>query len=252
MHWKVYPILISTFLLLLPASTKAQSNAPLDDETLSELTVLTYLKSYQIEPGQSHTFTLLKPSKVPFPSWEEARTQVIWSVEPQKGVHIDPINGELRVDKSTPGGSIFEVKANVENGRRILSFQVYVFTRESHPLVNIWKQKAIVLCSSGKKVIPDEPIRELIFWADGTFSVTWHPFETYKDYWGSYSYDKKKGRIRFKVEEGGHIPADIDGEGYYAIRGTGELILKGIWLGSKMEETKPDVCSMIFTLSDGL
>ena len=158
----------------------------------------------------------------------------------------------LGSNKSTTGGSIFEVKADVENGRRILSAKVYVFTRESHPLVMMWKQKAIVLCGSGKEIIPDDSIRELIFWADGSFSVTWHPLEAYRDYWGSYAYDKKKGSIRFNVENGGYIPADIDGKGYYRINSTGNLILKGIWLGSEREKAKPDVCSMIFTLSDGL
>lgn len=238
-------------MLLLPASTKAQSNAPLDDKTLSELSILTYLKSFQIEPGHSHTFTLLKRSDGSFPPWEEIRPQVRWSVEPQKGARIDPVTGEFKVDKSTAGGSIFEVQADVENGRRILSVKVYVFTRESHPLVMMWKQKAIILCGSEKKIIPDDPIRELIFWADGTFSVTRHPFETYRDYWGSYTYDKK-GSITFNIENGGHIPADIDGKGHYKISGTGDLILKGIWLGSEREKAKPDVCSMIFGLSDGL
>ena len=98
MRWKVYSILISTFLLLLPASTKAQSNTPLDDKTLSELSILTYLKSYQIEPGHSHTFILLKRSDGSFPPWEEVRAQVSWSVEPQKGAHINPMTGEFRVE----------------------------------------------------------------------------------------------------------------------------------------------------------
>jgi hypothetical protein len=249
MHWKVYPILISTFLLLLPSSTKSQSDSHLDDKTLSQLSILTYLKSYQIEPGQSHTFTLLKRVEG-FPPWEEAKAQVTWSVEPQKGVHIDPVTGEFRVDKSTPAGSIFEVKAAVENGCRILSAKVYVFTPETHPLVNLWKEKAEVACGSQEALSPANPIRELIFWADGTFSVTWKPFETYRDYWGTYTYSKEKGKIRFKVEAGNNIPANIDGEGYLTLKKNGDLVLKSIWLGSMEEEAKPNVCRMIFVKSD--
>jgi hypothetical protein len=251
MRWKIYPILISTFLLLLPSSTKAQSDSPLDDKTLSELSILTYLKSYQIVPGHSHTFTLFKGATVPgFPPWEEAKAQVIWSVEPQKGAHIDPVTGEFRVYKSTPAGSVFEVKANVEKGRRILSIKVYVFTPETHPLVNRWKQKAEVACGSQKALPPANPIQELLFWADGTFSVTWQPFETYRDYWGTYTYNKKKGRIVFKVEEGANIPANIDGEGDLTLKKNGDLILKGIWLGNRPEEEKPNICRMIFVKSN--
>jgi hypothetical protein len=251
MHWNVYLILLTTLLSLFPVSTQIQSNDTLDDKTLSELSILTYLKSYQIEPGHSHTFTLLKRSNLGFPPWEEVKAQVRWSVEPQQGAYIDPLSGEFTVDESTPGGSIFEVKADVESGRRVLSAKVYVYTRETHPLVRIWKQEAIALCGSGKRVIPNHPIRELIFWADGTFSVTWHPFETYRDYWGIYTYDRKKGTIKITVDKGNKIPSDIDGEGYYSLRQNGELVLKGIWLGSSEEEEKPNVCSMFFTESDG-
>ena len=249
MCWKVYPILIATFLLLPLSEAKAQSDSQLDDKTLSQLSILTYLKSYQIEPGQSHTFTLLKRVEG-FPPWEEANAQVTWSVVPQKGAHIDPVTGEFKVDKSTSAGSIFEVKADVENGRRILSTKVYVFTPETHPLVNRWKEKAEVACGSQKALPPANTIQELLFWADGTFSVTWRPFETYRDYWGTYTYNKKKGRIIFKVDAGNNIPANIDGEGYLTLKENGELILKGIWLGNRPEEEKANICRMIFVKSN--
>jgi hypothetical protein len=33
--------------------------------------------------------------------------------------------------------------------------------------------------------VPELPIQELVFAADSTFAVTWFPFESYVDYWGT-------------------------------------------------------------------
>jgi hypothetical protein len=95
--------------------------------------------------------------------------------------------------------------------------------------------------------VPDLHIEELEFRADGTFSVTWVPFEIYKDYWGAYSYDLKQGTIKFVVEHGNYVPSDIDGNGTFEISQSGQLTLKDIWLGSKKSEDKPDVCKIIFS-----
>jgi hypothetical protein len=243
MNWKTNRLSIAVFVLLSPVCVRAQVESPLDDDTLSGLK-LSYLKSYQIQPGQSHTFNFFNSNREPI------KPQVAWSIEPQQSASIDPATGELTVYKSTPAGSVFEVKANIESGRRILSIKVYVFTPQTHPLVNRWKEKAEVACGSQKALLPANPIQELLFWADGTFSVTWRPFETYRDYWGTYTYSKEKGTIRFKVEGGSNIPANIDGEGYLTLNKNGELVLKGIWLGNKTEEDRPDVCRMIFVKSN--
>lgn len=243
MNCKPTLLSIAAFMLLFPLCVRAQVKSPLDENTLNSLE-LSYLKSYQIQPGQSHTFDFFNSEREP------VKPQVVWSIEPQEGAQIDSDTGEFIVYKSTPAGSVFKVKANIENGRRILSIEVYVFTPQTHPLVDRWKEKAEVACGSQEALPPANPVQELLFWADGTFSVTWKPFETYRDYWGTYTYRKEKGKIRFKVEGGNNIPANIDGEGYLTLKKNGDLILKGIWLGNRPEEPKPKVCRMIFVKSN--
>ena len=53
-----------------------------------------------------------------------------------------------------------------------------------------------------------EPVRELIFKADGHYSVTWAPFETYKDYWGAWRYDAATRVLTLSVEGGNYQPSD--------------------------------------------
>jgi hypothetical protein len=44
-----------------------------------------------------------------------------------------------------------------------------------------------------------DSIGELHLHSQG-FAVTFQPFETYKDYWGTYSYDVNRRQIRFEVD----------------------------------------------------
>jgi hypothetical protein len=231
----------------------AQSESTLDEATLDKLT-LSLERSMALQPGRTHQFALYTFECCVF--LEPVKACVSWSVEPKVGAHIDPQSGLLTVDKATPNGTVFTVSANVENGRKILTTKVHVFEPEANPLVGMWREKTQTRCNSEKVAVPDLPIEELEFRADGTFSVTWVPFEIYKDYWGAYSYDLKQGTIELVVEGGNDVPPGIDGNGSFEITQSGQLTLKDIWLGSKesekesedeKSEDKPAVCKLIFS-----
>jgi hypothetical protein len=250
MRQMIHLTLMAAFIGLSLLTAFGQVEPTLDEETLKEVFLYHHLasdrKSIDFLPGQKHKFSLLKTECCVI--WKEVKARVSWSVEPTMGAHIDPITGDFYVDATTPPGTVFTVKADVESGRRILTAKVYVYTPKTHPLVRIWEQKAEIACGTGKTQTPKKPIRELTFYADGTFSVTRVPIETMVDYWGTYTYDSKKGRIKFTVSEGGGYdpPADIDGEGSIELK-DGDLILNGIWLGSRGEEQKRNVCGLIFS-----
>lgn len=72
---------------------------------------------------------------------------------------------------------------------------------------------------------------ELIFTTDGHFSVTWNPFETYYDYWGSYEYDNKTGALVLVVESGHYIPKELDLNGTVKTNQNNELVLLDMYLG---------------------
>ena len=54
-------------------------------------------------------------------------------------------------------------------------------------------------------------IGEVIFRPDGTFAVTWAPFETYVDYWGTYRFDPGTGELALTPDGGNFVPADVAG-----------------------------------------
>jgi hypothetical protein len=168
-----------------------------------------------------------------------------WSLTPANGADIDPTTGILNIDPGTPSGSVFTVRADVESGRHVVEIQVHIYTPEANPLIGSWREAAQLACDTRAEVVREEAIEELIFFADGTFSVTWFPFESYKDYWGTYTFDLAQGTLELTVTGGNTIPPDVDGQGRFALDATG-LVLSDVWLGTPSMESGPVHCGHRF------
>jgi hypothetical protein len=216
----------------------------LDQNTLESLT-LSMEYTLAMQPGESHAFSLGVVECCYF--FEPLDACATWSVVPTAGASIDSQTGVLTVDATTPSGSVFRVSADVEDGRRVVSIEVHIFTPDANPLVGTWTEEAQFTCGTGEEVVPDEAIGELRFWADGRFAVTWFPFEVYYDYWGTYTYDLADGTIDLVVTGGNYVPDYVDGGGLFSFDEQGRLILSDIWLGSSHGETGPANCGHRFS-----
>lgn len=171
----------------------------------------------------------------------------IWTASPVEGVTVDT-NGLLTVDASVPDGTVFTVTANRDPVGPSASLQVHVYTPEARPLVGLWRESKQVACGTGAESEPETTIGELRFGADGTFSVTWHPFEIFVDYWGTYEADRETGALTLTVTSGmAPTPEDFDGEGRFEVRDDGSLVLEGIWLGSSpYRDASTPACGHVF------
>lgn len=107
-----------------------------------------------------------------------------------------------------------------------------VVARDAVVLTGIRGQRSVEGCGQL------QPVRELEFSAGNRFSVTFLPFETYKDYWGTYSFDAASGRLVMTVSGGNFVPAGLDLEGTARVDG-GRLILEGMYLGSREPSAVP-------------
>jgi len=98
---------------------------------------------------------------------------------------------------------------------------------ETIPWTGCWRELQRIDCETGEEFESDESIGELRLRSDGRFSVTWHPFESYTDFAGSYVTNEIEGSITFD-----HIDSSgYDGEGLYYMRENGDLELIDIWFG---------------------
>jgi hypothetical protein len=199
----------------------------LDEDTLSRLQ-LSLIAGIEMQPGETRNMTV--GTGVCCVYFEPVDACVTWSVEPGEAATISE-SGELTIGSSTAHGTVLTVTADVENGRRLISDEVYVYDLAQNPLVGNWHEAAQFTCGDQQEVMPNQPIQELKFHADGKVDVTWMPFEVYIDYWGTYKVSGD-GSIELTITSGAYVPDDLDGTGRYAIDEDGQLILQDMWLGS--------------------
>ena len=82
-------------------------------------------------------------------------------------------------------------------------------------------------------------INELILKDNGKFSFTQMPFETYKDYWGSYTINKKVHTINFQIKNGNNVPKDTKLKNvHYYFDKEGHLILNNFYYGTISKQSK--------------
>lgn len=201
--------------------------------------------SLDVKPGERRTLQIYVRQG---PATHSPDACVEWSLEAGAAATLEAKTRTLTVDKAAPSGGAIRVRAQIKGARGPLTAELRVFEPRANPLVGVWHEVAPVSCAAPKGcVAAAEPISELEVTADGSFSVTWHPFETYRDYWGTWQADNKAGTFRFVIKDGNFKPADFRGEGRFSIDRTGNLKLDGVWLGAP-GETRPGKpsCAYVF------
>ena len=220
---------------------------PLDPQTLKAVSL--EFGSVDLEPGATHTLRLTQIVCCAFPT--DVPAEVRFSMDPSDFATVDPDTGFLKIAPNAWPGLSFRIYADIEHGRRIVSADVNVYTRNSNPLRGYWTQLYEVLCNGGGLYAPTLPIQSLQFRGDGRFSVTWILLELYTDYWGFYTFDKPAGHLTMGIRDGNYIPPVFAGDGTYTIteqNGVRTLTLHGHNLGLRSSDAgHPPVCGAIFT-----
>ena len=147
------------------------------------------------------------------------------------------------------------------HSRTVAALAVVVAAGQTNPpVVGSWQQTAWKLCKPVAQLAAtdvDPPIDDLVFRPDGTFGVMWrgggaqtadipHVFVAVPDYNGHYSIDAAAHRVRMRVDNGLFVPRDFSGDGTYSVSGD-QLVLTGVWFGTKQATHKPDICELTFT-----
>jgi hypothetical protein len=98
---------------------------------------------------------------------------------------------------------------------------------EDMPWSGCWREVGQLDCDTGDEFEPEEEIGELRLNPDGSYSITWHPFETYTDYAGKYTIDEANHTIAFNHPDS----SKYDFSGFFMVRSNGDLILTDMWFG---------------------
>jgi hypothetical protein len=166
---------------------------------------------------------------------------VRWSLDARAPARIDA-QGRLQVSARAAPGTEFRVHAAM--GGATSAQAVHVVDPRLSPVAGTWGQAQPPACTpaAGGEM---EPVREMELRRDGRFTVTFTPFETYRDYWGRYTYDARTGALAMHVEGGNRVPPGLDLEGTAHVA-NGRLMLDGFWLGQP-DPAHPRACRYTFS-----
>ena len=166
------------------------------------------------------------------------------SVAPESAAKVTADGGGVQISPQATDGEQIPVSVLVDG--RVVKGAIRVVDPMAHPLAGRWIERS-VRCDAPQQTAGHQPIKELEFAADGRFSVTWAPFETYRDYWGSYAFDPKRGSLSFQVTGGNHVPVDLHLVGTARLSDTMHILtLSGLSLGEPEGPSLPQSCTITF------
>ena len=220
----------------------AQCDNPPSEDELGYVYIACCGDSVAVAPGTSVPMRLTYYLNGEFRDYTSCAS---WSVDPPAYLSMDGATGILTTSEIAPDGHPFVVIANFQNGRRLIAGRGLVVRPELHPLLGVWTETSRFACGSGQPISNDPRMRELVFRADGTFTVTLEPFEVYIDYRGKYIADYETGRLTLQVTSGNQVFDEFEGYGRFRIDESGRLVVTGLSFGRYPADRRP-ACKYIF------
>jgi hypothetical protein len=198
----------------------------------------------EVVPGETQTLQVLFTTRPgaydPLPD----TCRVRWSLSANSHATVDDA-GRMVIAAGAPLGSTFGLVATLADGRTAHSM-VRVVRRGEGSLVGTFREVGRSACRGGRELVPPEPVRELVFHGDGRFAVTWTPFETRQDYWGTFVHDAARNTLTLRVESNNYLPRDLDPQGTVEFEGDRRIRLRGMWLGSAPRRVERPACVQVF------
>jgi hypothetical protein len=158
-----------------------------------------------------------------------------WSVSGPATLSSD--RTQLTIDPDAAPGAAIAI--GFSHAGKTVSARLTVVARDTVVLTGRRSQQRMEGCS-----IPTT-VGELEFSPGNRFAVTFVPFETYQDYWGTYEFDPASGRLSLKVAGGNFVPPGLDLEGR-ADLSSGRLVLSEMFLGTREGHSPQGSCTYVF------
>lgn len=155
-------------------------------------------------------------------------------------VAVDAERGKIVIGREATPGRDVEIAGTI--GDRTVRTRFRIAPADGPVLTGFWSQESVD-CHGP---VPRDPLRELRFSSDGTFAVTFVPFEVRQDYWGPVEFDPAAGRIGFVVERGNTVPAGLMLKGQARVENDNQLLIDGVYFGGLDVAPPAGGCSYVF------
>lgn len=154
-----------------------------------------------------------------------------WTLSDPAAAQWSADHSRLAVTQTATPGTL-SITARL-NGSQITRSLVIVAT-DAVVLTGLWRQESVT-CEDGAR--PSEPLRELVFREDGSWSGTFVPFEARRDMVGQSAFEGTTGALSLTTEGGNGLAANLDLSGEAKIQADGKLMLDGFWFGDGTNAT---------------
>ncbi len=161
-----------------------------------------------------------------------------WTASPADQVSLAADGSALTVMPSAKAGA--DVTLSAKFCGRPMTRTIRIVGKDEPVLTGMWRQESVTCTGE----TPSEPLRELDIKDNGEFSITYAPFESYRDFWGAADANMTAGTLAFTITGGNRVPAGAKLTGKAGLAPDGKLILDGFFLSQP--ESTGGQCRYVF------
>jgi hypothetical protein len=147
-----------------------------------------------------------------------------WTASPAGQVSLAADGSALTVASNAKAGT--DVTLSAKFCGKPITRTIRIVGKDEPVLTGMWRQEQ--LNCTGET--PSEPVRELDIKDNGEFSITYAPFESYRDFWGTTDVNIAAGTLAFNVTGGNRVPEGAKLSGKARLTADGKLSLDGFFL----------------------
>jgi hypothetical protein len=162
-----------------------------------------------------------------------------WKATPAGQVNLARDGSKLTVLPTAMPGTDVTISASF-CGKRDITRIIRIVGKDEPVLTGAWREQSKACTGE----TPQDPVNELEFKDTGDFSITYFPFESYRDYWGKAEFDAKSGALAMTTTGGNRVPGSADLSGTVTLKDGKTLILEGFFLSQP--QTTGGVCTYTF------
>lgn len=214
-------MLMMGIALMLGAAAAPQERVPCGDDR-----DFGHWLEIERKPARQGETLKLSPTRGVSYSWtdEPVHCTRSWKVSNPRAVKLAKDKRSVTIAPDATPGEIVTISYFTRGKRR--SASIRIVGKEEVVLTGRWNERSVERCHA------DQPVREFELRDDGSFSVTYQPFESYKEYWGTYRFDSATGALELTPQDGNFVPQGMDLNGTARIE-DGALVLDGFDLGGR-------------------
>lgn len=147
-----------------------------------------------------------------------------WTASPSGLVSLAKDGSTVTIAQNAKPG--VDVTLGMKFCGRPVTRTIRIVGKDEPVLTGLWGQQSVTCTGE----TPAEPVRELDIKDTGDFSITYAPFESYRDFWGTTDIDMAAGKLAFAITGGNRVPSGAKLSGKASLTADGKLVLDGFFL----------------------